>query len=77
MSDRDERIEIVRAALQATDDDTAWNAFNELLAELDAATAREQAAIALNREWLAANAPGGWIDDLRVRLTTLEQALWR
>ena len=38
----EQKINNIRAVLQAAEDDSAWNAFNDLLAELDAARAREQ-----------------------------------
>ena len=39
--------------------------------------ARLAAARKTNQEWLAANAPGGWIDDLRKDAERYHRFLWR
>lgn len=42
---------------------------DELIAENNRLAAELAVAQQTNREWLAANAPGGWIDNLRKGLT--------
>ena len=44
-------------------------------AELSALREQLEAARAIDKEWLKANAPGGWIDDLRIERNDLARRL--
>lgn len=56
------RGEVAKLQQQRLDDHRAWHELNERRAEAEAALADLRHQL---QEWLAANAPGGWIDGLR------------
>lgn len=57
-------------------DEVHWKTRRTLLVERDALAAELAVAQQTNREWLAANAPGGWIDNLRKGLTAETACEW-
>jgi hypothetical protein len=66
-----EQLEEAKAELAAVtnDRDNQMTARELAEAEIERLKAELAASQQTNREWLAANGPGGWIDDLRKQLT--------